>query len=169
MEKRTSLRIVTRTAVLFALTLAVQMLGFPQMVTGPLVNACLLLAAIFAGVISGVVIGLFTPWVALLRGILPPVLGPMVPFIMMGNGALVIIFGLLRRKRGLPFEIAGVILGAFVKYLLLSQAVRTFVKVPPAVAQAMQLPQLVNALLGGALALVLAQAVQRVYRERGRS
>lgn len=156
-----SIRFVTQTAVLFALTLVVQMLGLPQMVTGPLVNAMLLLATIFVGVGSGVCIGLFTPWVALVRGILPPPLGPVVPFIMLGNGALVVVFGLFRQKKTLAFDIAGVILGACVKYLILSQAVRSLANLPPQVARVMQTPQLVTALLGGAIALSLARVLRQ--------
>lgn len=158
-----SIRFVTQTAVLFALTLVVQMLGLPQMVTGPLVNAMLLLATIFVGVGSGVCIGLFTPWVALVRGILPPPLAPLVPFIMLGNGAFVVIFGLFRRKKTLAFDIAGVVLGALAKYLILSQAVRSLVSLPPQVARMMQTPQLVTALFGGAIALSLARALRRVH------
>lgn len=155
------LRFITTTAILFALVLVVQMLGFPQMVTGPLVNAMLLLATAFAGVGSGILIGLFTPWVALLRGILPAPLGPVVPFIMLGNGALVVVFGLFGRKKVFVLEVLGIVLGAVVKYLILSQAVRFLAGIPPQVARMMQVPQLITALLGGALALALSRAIQR--------
>jgi len=160
-ERPKGIRFVTQTAMFFALTLLVQAFGFPQMLTGPLVNAFLLLSTIFSGILSGIIIGLFTPWVALLRGILPAPLGPMVPFIMVGNGALVTVFGLLAKRKSLSFEIVGVCLGALVKYLILSQAVRFLVAVPPPVARAMQVPQLVTALLGGAIALGLSRAVER--------
>ncbi|MEN3184245.1 MAG: ECF transporter S component [Atribacterota bacterium] len=156
------IRFVTSTGILFALVLVVQVLGLPQMVTGPLVNAMLLLATVFVGMASGVLIGLFTPWVALLRGILPAPLGPMVPFIMLGNAALVVVFGLFRRKEGLLPEVTGMVLGAFVKYLVLSQAVRFLVTLPPRVAQMMQIPQLITALLGGAVALLLSRALRRI-------
>ncbi len=156
------IRFVTYTAVLFALVLVVQVFGFPQMVTGPLVNAVLLLATIFVGVFSGIIIGLFTPWVALVRGILPPPLGPLVPWIMLGNAAFVLVFGLLRRKENLLFDIVRILLGALVKYLILSQAVRFLAGLPPQVARVMQTPQLITALLGGAIALVLSRALRRV-------
>lgn len=164
MEKvQKSTRFVTLTGMFFALTLVVQILGFPQMVTGPLVNAMLLLTTIFAGVVSGVFIGLFTPWVALLRGILPAPLGPLVPFIMIGNAAFTIVFSLFRRRGGVLLEVTGVVLGAFAKYLILSQAARVLVHLPPRIAQMMQVPQLVTALLGGAIALLLVQVLRRVH------
>lgn len=158
-------RWLTRTAVLLALTLAVQFLGLPQWFTGPLVNAFLLLASSISGVSSGVVVGLLTPWIALLRGILPPPLAPMVPFIMLGNALLVIIFSLVRRKKEvLWLSVVALVLAALGKYLLLSQAVRYLVEVPPRVAQAMQVPQFFTALGGGAIALSIERALKKALK-----
>ncbi|MCX7729703.1 MAG: ECF transporter S component [Candidatus Caldatribacterium sp.] len=160
---RKGIRTVTLTGVLFALILIVQALGLPYVVAGPLVNAMLLLATVFVGVGGGVLIGLLTPWVALLRGILPAPLGPIVPFIMLGNAVFVTVFGLFRRKGEFFFAIGGVVLGAFAKYLVLSQAVRLLIDLPPPVARMMQVPQLITALLGETIALFLSQALQRVH------
>ncbi len=146
------LRWLVRTALLFALTLVIQMLGLPQFFTGPLVNAFLLLAALLNGIWSGVIIGLFTPWIAFARGILAPPLGPMIPFIMAGNAILVIVFSLVAGKReNLRREITGIILGSFLKYLLLSQAVALGGASASTVAKAMQTPQLFTALAGSHL------------------
>ena len=60
-----SVRWLTRTAILLAITLAFQMLGFPQMVTGPAVNAMLLLSGTYVGGIGAVIIGMLTPLIAL--------------------------------------------------------------------------------------------------------
>jgi len=159
------LRWLVRTALLFALTLVIQMLGFPQFFTGPLVNAFLLLAALLNGIWSGVIIGLFTPWMAFARGILAPPLGPMIPFIMAGNAILVIAFSLVAGKReNLRREITGIILGSFLKYLLLSQAVAWVVQVPPPVAKAMQTPQLFTALAGGAIALIVYRVIPARFK-----
>ena len=141
------------------------MLGLPQVFTGPLVNAFLLLAALLNGIWSGVIIGLFTPWIAFARGILAPPLGPMIPFIMAGNAILVIVFSLVAGKReNLGREVIGVILGSFLKYLLLSQAVTWVVQVPPPVAKAMQTPQLFTALAGGAIALIIYRVIPIRFR-----
>jgi hypothetical protein len=159
------LRWLVRTALLFALTLVIQMLGLPQFSTGPLVNAFLLLAALLNGIWSGVIIGLFTPWIAFARGILAPPLGPMIPFIMAGNAILVIVFSLVAGKReNLRREITGIILGSFLKYLLLSQAVAWVVQVPPPVAKAMQTPQLFTALAGGAIALIVYRVIPAKFK-----
>ncbi|HHY98186.1 MAG TPA: ECF transporter S component [Firmicutes bacterium] len=161
---------LTRTAVLLALTLAFQMMGLPQPVTGPVVNAMLLLSCIFVGPLGGVVVGLFTPWIAFVRGILAPPLGPMIPFISLGNAVLVLVFGGIRYagKKALLASIVGVIAGAVAKFLVLSSAVRMVVQVPPPVAKAMQTPQLVTALIGGAVALAVAQGLHKALPGKGR-
>lgn len=162
------LRWVTRTALLFALVIVIQMLGMPQLVTGPLVNMVLFLATFFEGMGSGVVIGFFTPWVAFSRGILPPPLAPMIPFIMMGNALLVVVFSIFRSRRGMVWEITGIVVSALAKYLVLSQSVTFLVQVPPPIAKAMQLPQLLTALLGGVLFLAVEKILFRVtMKEKG--
>ncbi len=167
---------LTRTAVLLALTLAIQMAGMPQYATGPLVNTMLYVAATFVGIGGGVAIGLVTPVVAFVRGILLPPLGPMIPYIALGNAVLVIVFGLLERKGRLA-AILGVVLASVAKFLVLSTAVRFVVEVKPAIARAMQAPQLFTALAGGAIALIVSEALVRTgvvrrlpsHRDRKRS
>lgn len=151
---------LTRTAVLLALTLAIQMIGMPQYATGPLVNTMLYIAATFVGICGGAAIGIVTPVVAFVRGILAPPLGPMIPYIAVGNAVLVIIFGLLER-RGKLAAIAGVVVASVAKFLVLSNAVRFVVQVKPAIAKAMQTPQLFTALAGGAIALIVSEALIR--------
>lgn len=54
---RRNTRFLTTTALLLALTVVVQMVGLPQPVTGPLVNAMLFLATFTVGIWGSVVIG----------------------------------------------------------------------------------------------------------------
>lgn len=156
-----SVQWLTRTAILLAITIVMQMLGLPQGFTGPAVNAMLLLAGIFVNPLSGISIGLLTPLIALLRGILPPPLAPAVPFIMLGNALFVLVASLGIRKNML-LKLAGIIGGAVGKFLILSLAVQTLISVPPAVAKALQAPQLFTALTGGISALVLAEILFRL-------
>mgnify|MGYP000865776965 FL=1 len=157
------LRWLTRTAILLALTVVIQMFGWPQLVTGPLVNAMLLLACIFAGPSSAVVIGLGTPLIAFSRGILAPPLAPMIPFIMLGNAVYVLLFSLLKNKSKWG-EGLGLAAGSIVKFLVLAIAVQFLTKLPPPVAQAMQWPQLLTAIVGGLIALAVARALPEFER-----
>jgi hypothetical protein len=158
-----AVRTLTRTAILLALTVAIQMFRLPQPVTGPLVNAMLVLTAVAAGIGGGIAVGLLTPWIAFANGILPAVLGPSIPFIMAGNATLVTVFGVADRvaaRMGRPThrraaQVAGVLVGGFLKYLVISLAVRFFINVPGPVAVALQLPQLFTAWTGGAAALLV--------------
>ena len=147
---QTNIRWVSRTAILLAIALVFQMGGFPQFITGPLVNTVLYLAAMVVGWQGGILIGILTPVIASMRGILPPPLTPLIPFIALGNAILVILFFWLQFKN----KIAGIIVASVVKFLLLVSAVKLLVQVPPAIAKMMSIPQLITALAGGVIAPV---------------
>ncbi len=149
---QTNIRWMSRTAILLAIALVFQMGGFPQFITGPLVNTVLYLAAMIVGWQGGMLIGILTPVIASIRGILPPPLTPLIPFIALGNSVLIILFFWLQSKN----KIVGIIIASCVKFLLLAGAVKLLVQVPPAIAQMMSFPQLITALAGGAIALLLA-------------
>jgi len=83
-----SVRFITRTAILLALTVIFQSFRAPQLITGTLVNGMLLISAGYVGMWSGVIIGLFTPVLAFLFGIMK--FPPMIPFIMIGNALYVL-------------------------------------------------------------------------------
>jgi len=100
---------------------------------------------------------LVTPVIAFWRGILPPPLGPMIPFIALGNAVLVIVYGLIGKRN----KYVAVVLASVIKYLVLAGAVRLVVAVPPKIAQMMQVPQLITALAGGAIAIVLSEILIR--------
>ncbi len=96
MQKRTLF--IARMGIILALTLTLQVAGLPQPVTGPLINAMLLLTAVLFGNVAGVLLGCLTPGLALVRGQLPLALAPMVPFIAVGNALLVFIFIFISKK-----------------------------------------------------------------------
>jgi len=151
-----NLKFITRTAILLALTLAFQMLRLPQPFTGPAVNTMLFLSSAIVGIIGGVLIGALTPWIAFLNGILPPVLAPAIPFIMLGNAMLVILFGTLK-KINIYLAIAT---AAIVKFLILTIAVRFLINVPPKVSIMLQLPQFYTAITGGIIALLVLKLLE---------
>ena len=150
------IKFITRTGILLAVALVVQMGGFPQPITGPLINTVLYLSALLVNGWSGAIIGIFTPVIAFLRGILPPPLAPMIPFISIGNAALALVFTMLMNKN----KILGIIIASAVKYFILSIAVGFLVSVPGKIAQMMGLPQLFTALIGGGIAMVTYKALK---------
>ncbi|WP_018962519.1 ECF transporter S component [Coprothermobacter platensis] len=147
-----TVRFITRTAVLLALTVIFQAFHAPQLITGTLVNAMLLISAGFVGTWSGVIIGLFTPVLAFLFGIMK--FPPMIPFIMIGNAVYVLVFSSLKNKP------VSMVLGSVVKFLWLSATVYFMlplfgVKVPALMVQMFTFPQLATAIMGGVLALIV--------------
>ncbi|WP_027340322.1 ECF transporter S component [Halonatronum saccharophilum] len=151
---------LTRTAMLLALTLVVQIMGFPPYITGPLVNMMLIVSVLSINLLSGILIGSLTPWIALARGILPAPLAPMVPFIIISNIILIVGFYLFEERN----RYLAIIIGGLGKYLILAGAVRFIVQVPLAIAQVMQFPQFINSLIGGLLALFFIKFLDRFLK-----
>ena len=145
---------LTRTAMLLALTLAIQAFRFPPMITGPLVNFMLVLSVLLVGTAGGVFIGGVTPLVALLTGILPAPMAPAVPFIMAGNAVLCLIVGAFPNTAKL--QAMGVVLGSFAKFAVIGGAASFVLTLPAPAAQMLVFPQLTNALLGGLFAVSMA-------------
>ncbi len=157
MKTDTKTNWLTRTALLLAIALVFQMGGFPQPITGPLVNTVLYLAASIVGWQGGILIGILTPVVAAMRGILPPPLAPLIPFIALGNATMVVLFYLLKSKN----KIVAIVVASVVKFLILFSAVNLLVQVPPAVSKMMSLPQLITALVGGIVAFLVMTILKK--------
>jgi hypothetical protein len=114
------------------------------------------------GITGGAIVGALTPWVAYLRGILPPLLAPLIPFIMLANIVLVVVFGIL--AKGNPW--LGLGAGALCKYGVFVVAINFLFTFPPQLAQAFQLPQLITAFAGGAIALTVYRMLPLQYKKR---
>ena len=68
-----------------------------QFITGPIVNAVLFISAVMLGTGNAILIGLFPSMVALVSGLLPVPLAPMVPLIMISNTILIVVFSYFRK------------------------------------------------------------------------
>jgi hypothetical protein len=154
---------ITRTAILMAMTLAFQVVfKLPQPLTGPVVNMFLYLSVILVGMWSGAVIGLATPVIAWMSGIMA--VGPLVPVIQLGNASLCIVFGLIDeigKGKNIWIRILGIAAASVTKFLFISTSARYLLTLPPPAAKAMGSPQLFTALAGGALALLVSEALLR--------
>ncbi|HEY3314550.1 MAG TPA: ECF transporter S component [Bacillota bacterium] len=162
---RLDLKLITRTAILLALTVAAQLFSgrLGQAVTGPLVNGMLFISAYAVGAVGGILIGAITPWVALAYGLVKAPAAAVVPFIMVGNALLVIVFAAFHRVSRTWGRYPGVAVAAVVKFLALAGAVRYLLSLKPAVAAAFGVPQLFTALGGGVIGLVIMAALDRVW------
>lgn len=155
-------KFITRTAILLALTLIFQFLKLPQLITGSIVNAMLLIAAGTVSIWSGITIGLLTPVIAFLTGIMGFPL--MIPFIMAGNALYVMLFAIQKNKT------IGMIAGATLKFIWLALSVKYIIqlfgiKVPLKIVQAFTLPQLITAIIGGILAIIIIALLENYFKK----
>lgn len=158
-DLKLTLQTIVRTAVLAALAIAFQALNLRQPITGPGINAILYVASIYVGPLSGLMVGLLTPWVALLMGIMR--LAPAVPVIMAGNAALTLASGYLARVN----RYLGMGLGAVCKYAVMTLGIKYLIargtQVPAPVYGSLTITQLVTAITGALLASVILAGLGR--------
>lgn len=167
---------ITETAAMTALLVVLQAVTRPagQFVTGSCVNAVLALTALLAGLWSGAAVALLSPFFAFLLGIGPQLL-PIVPAIAAGNLVFVVLlWALTRRRRGAPplRQVPAWLIAAFGKfaalYILVVQILcRVLPLQQPQIdtfSAMFSWPQLVTALIGGAIALLLMPVLRGALR-----
>lgn len=173
------IRWITETAILLALLIVLQAAtkSLGQFVTGSCVNAVLAVAVLLGGFGCGVTIALISPVLAFLLGIAPNLVA--VPAIMAGNVVYVVLLRLIAGSDSktiwkqiaawlvaaaakfvtLYVIVVGIICGLASEALLASGALKEpMLKALPAT---FSWPQLVTALIGGAVALVIVPAVRK--------
>lgn len=153
-------RINITTALQFLILLSVASfapLVHNQLITGTIVNATLFIAAATLGLEGAIMIGVLPSLFALLAGTLPLALAPLIPFIVLSNSLLVIVFSYLQKKN----YWLGAITAAVIKFIFLS-SISFFVinllfqgKIATTVATMLSWPQLITAILGTILAYLV--------------
>ncbi len=170
-----STKTITRTAILIALLIALQYAtsSLGQFVTGSCVNLVLAVAALFAGLWSGIIVALVSPFFAFLLGVGPKLIA-IVPFIALGNLVYVLVLALLGKKLArLPKSLLAVAAAAVCKFLTLFLVVVKLVlpmlglaeKQVAAMSTMFSWPQLVTAAIGGVLALLVVPALKKAFKE----
>lgn len=170
---------ITRTAVMMALLVTLQWAtsGLSQFVTGSCVNAVLVVATLTAGVWSGVAVALLSPFCAFLLGIGPQLI-QIVPAIALGNVTLVLLAAWLLRGKALFWwgKVLGIAAAAAGKFVVLYLAVvQVFIPLMGDALKPKQVqtftamfswPQLVTALIGTTLAVLIAPTIRKVTERR---
>jgi riboflavin transporter len=164
---------VSAIAQLLGLSLTATFLPFVihiQWVTGPLVNALLILILFIVGIRSALVMCFVPSLMALAGGLLPFALAPVIPFIMLGNVIFILsvdYFYKSAKKENNGFWI-GVVVGAALKYLFIwfnANLMTTFFlrdTLGVAVARLISWPQFATAVAGGAIAWVILKWLKRI-------
>ena len=177
------IRWITETAVMLALLVCLQALTKPlgQLVTGSCVNTVLAVSALVGGVGCGLVVALCSPVLAYLLGIAPQILT--VPAIMAGNCVFVVLLALLadRTGRNLVKQAVAWVAAAVAKFAalyaivvwlicgVLSESLLAAGTMKPPMLQALPAtfswPQLITALVGGAIALTITPVLRKALHK----
>ena len=148
-------RQITVTAILLAICIVSQFFkNLNVYITGPIINAALILTTVYAGLACGIILSVITPITSFF------------PCIMIGNIILVLAVALLRskfgKKAGLPVSI---VIGAVLKALFMGILISLIIlpNMLPAKMQPMlhvlqlqfSVTQLITALIGGVYAIII--------------
>ena len=178
------IRWITETANMLALLVTLQALTKPagQIVTGSCVNTVLAVAALVGGLGSGLTIALISPVLAFLLGIAPQILT--VPAIMVGNTVYVVLLNILADPNGknlvrqgtawlvasvakfasLYLIVVKIICGVMASSLLSAGVLKEpMLKALPAT---FSWPQLITALIGGAVALAISPVLCKALHKK---
>jgi hypothetical protein len=138
---------------------------FPnQFISGPLVNALLIIVTVMLGLRSGIILSFVPSLMAMVGGLLPPIFFPFIPFIMASNIIMVTIFHFLRLKN--YWLAAGV--GSVTKFIFLFATSQIFFAVflvqPLAKAAGLMMSwnQLYSAALGSLVAYGFLKTIKRI-------
>ena len=177
------IRWITETAVMLALLVSLQAITKPvgQILTGSCVNAVLAVTVLVAGLGSGITVALISPVMAYLLNIAPQILT--VPAIMVGNTLFVVLLHLIAggKQASLVKRIAGWLCAAAAKFAVMYAIVSWLIcgVFAPALMAAGTLkepmlkalpatfswPQLITALIGGAVALLIVPVLRKALKK----
>ncbi len=169
---------ITRTAALVALLIVLQWVTAGtkvfagQYITGSCVNAVLVVSALMAGLWSGVTVAILSPFCAYLLGIGPKLI-QIVPGVAVGNLVFVLVLYFLigTEPKAIVRQAIGLLVAAAAKFLTLYLViVKGIVPALSANLKPQQIavfsamfswPQLVTALIGGVVALLILPLVRK--------
>lgn len=163
---------ITETAVMLALLIVLQWATKPlgQIVTGSCVNAVLAVSVLLGGLWCGLTVALVSPFCAFLLGIGPQLIA-IIPAIALGNAVLVLVLHFVYGKHIWRRVLAwlGAAVAKFgVLYLVVVQLIcRVLPLKQPQIdtfTAMFSAPQLVTALIGGGLALLIVPVLKKALR-----
>lgn len=141
-----------------------------QWITGPMVNAILIIALFLVGIRAALVLCMVPSLMALSGGLLPPVMAPVVPYIMISNVIFVLLLEFFHShiKNDIKGYWVGVFSGALLKFLFLFASVSVISELliknelASKVARMMSWPQFATALAGGVIAFSVLKWLKRI-------
>lgn len=156
------IKFITTIGLLMALTIVFQVsskvmpLGeFGNFITGSLVNMCLIISVSVTGILGGSIIGILTPFIALLTG--SPVPLVFIPLVSLCNFSLILSFSLLKTRK-----VVNIVIPAIIKTSLLYLSINIIISLmrfaPKKAKMLLYLfgwPQFITAIIGGIIATIV--------------
>lgn len=183
MNNRKKIIGITQTAIFIALLLVVQTVTKPmgQFVTGGAVNFVLIAAVMLGGLYSGITVAAVSPFFAFMMGI-GPIIFPLTFAIAVGNIVLVLSWHFVTSSSKITVmsdflkSIVATIIGAVLKFLTLYFGVVHFIipvfltaiaeKQVVALTAMFSTPQLITALIGGAVAVLALPLIKKAMPKK---
>lgn len=174
LKERSLAALNAKTAALFlglaGLSMLIPFFFHVQWLSGPMVNAILVIALFMIGLRSALLLCFIPSLMALAGGFLPAIMAPILPFIMLSNMIYVFSLNSLHSRLKDEFKgfFAGIITGSFLKFLFLFLSVRIagqyLVKgqIMEKVLQMFSWTQFFSALTGGLIAYAFLKWLKRL-------
>lgn len=166
---------LTRTSLLLALAIVFQAIGrsYPiasQFLVGPIINTIFILCLFLNGLSWSILVAMLTPLLAWSLGQLPAPLGPIIPIIILGNISFILVFHVgrkLLKGTSALLDLPSILFASLAKFGIIYFGVKLaleFINLAPQAAKAatklMGINQLITALAGGILALVISKVIE---------
>jgi hypothetical protein len=140
-----------------------------QWITGPIINAILIILLFVVGIRSALMVCLIPSIMALASGLLPAVLAPVAPFVMISNVIFILSIEQIyeANKNSERGYWLGVLTGALLKFVFLFLSINVIAglllrkELAVSVTQMMSWPQFTTALLGGVIAWAVLKWLRR--------
>jgi len=144
-----------------------------QFIVGPIINAILFWMALRVGIANALFIAVIPSMIALFRGMLPIQATTIIPFIILGNCVMILVFSLVGTRYGVFGEhgsmLSGhsrvfgtrygaylqIILAALAKTLVIALPAFFILNLPSTVSFMMSWPQLITAFVGGTIVIFI--------------
>ncbi len=172
--KSSNVRKMVLASILLAFAIILQLIGriFVQinpLLIGPFISTIILLTTYYCGLTYGLLVSILIPVTAIPIGALATLLIPFAPFIVIGNMVFSAGFAVLMKKGKYGLYL-GVVFSSIVKFLVLSISATKLIYVfssgisdesAKMIGTAFTTPQLILALLGGAIAIILIKLLKK--------
>ena len=114
-ENKNKIRAIAVTGIMLAITVALQAVNLPNIVTGVIVNSIFVFIFFYVGLKSAMTLCLLSPLSGFVTGHLPAIMYPVLPIIAIGNCFLILVLSNLKSSS----TWAKILLPSFIKALII--------------------------------------------------